>query len=182
MPPTRHDVRRAPESHYPTRVVGRRLQQRRADHQKRQGAGSLFRRNPDHDRPRDVHGQWDRARHRQPTAPLAGRVLRPRQGQDARQRQAPVFGAGDSLPWFVDRLRVRSQGRPVRPHRPAPQISRHDPVARVGHVHRGPAQLLLRDRYGLAAHGHGQRTDQGVPARAPARHACQPRRPPPRDG
>ena len=182
MPPARHDVRRAPESDHSARAVGRRLRQRRADHQERQGAGSLFRRNPDHDRPRDVHGQRDRARHRQPTAPLAGRVLRPRQGQDARQRQAPVFGAGDSVPRLVDRLRVRPQGHSVRPHRPAPQVPRHDPVARVGHVHRGPAQLLLRDRYHRATHGHGQRADQGVPARAPARYARQPRRPPPEDG
>jgi DNA-directed RNA polymerase subunit beta len=42
-----------------------------------------------------------------------GRVLRPRQGQDALLRQAAVLGAGHPLPRLLARLRVRSQGQRV---------------------------------------------------------------------
>ena len=55
---------------------------------RRQRAGSLLRRDPADDRERHVHHQRHRARHRQPAAPLAGRVLRSRQGQDPLVGQA----------------------------------------------------------------------------------------------
>ena len=47
-----------------------------------QGAGGLHGRGAADDRLRLVHRQRHRARHRQPAAPLARRVLRARQGQD----------------------------------------------------------------------------------------------------
>jgi DNA-directed RNA polymerase subunit beta len=47
--------------------------------------------NSAHDRERHLHHQRHRARHRLPAAPLAGRVLRPRQGQDALLGQAAVL-------------------------------------------------------------------------------------------
>ena len=49
---------------------------RRQDHSRHQGAGSLLRRNPADDRERHVHHQRNRARHRQPVAPQSRRVLR----------------------------------------------------------------------------------------------------------
>ena len=55
---------------------------------------------------------------------LAGRVLRPRQGQDSRERQAPLLGPRHPLPRLVDRLRVRPARHPVRPHRPPPEVPR----------------------------------------------------------
>ena len=48
-----------------------------------QGAGRLHGRHAAHDGQRHVHRQRHRARHRLADAPFAGRVLRPRQGQDA---------------------------------------------------------------------------------------------------
>ena len=110
---------------------------------------------------RHLHDQRHRARHRQPAAPLARRLLRPRQGQDARQRQAAVLGAHHPVPRLVDRLRVRSARHPLRPHRPAPQVPRHGAAARPRDDHRGPAQLLLQDGH----HPHRrQPARQGVQA------------------
>ena len=63
------------------------------DGQGDQGAGGLHGRDAAHDRLRLVHHQRHRARHRLAAAPLAGRVLRARQGQDALERQAAVLGA-----------------------------------------------------------------------------------------
>ena len=47
----------------------------RQDDSRHQGAGGLLRRHPADGRSRHVHHQRHRARHRQPVAPLAGRVL-----------------------------------------------------------------------------------------------------------
>jgi hypothetical protein len=83
------------------------------------------------DRERHLRHQRHRARHRLAAAPLAGRVLRSRQGQDALLRQAAVFGAGHSLPRLLARLRVRSEGLRVRAHRPAPQAAGQHHAARA---------------------------------------------------
>ena len=84
-------------------------------------------------RQRHVHDQRHRARHRLAAPPLAGRLLRPRQGQDPRQRQAPLLRAHHPVPRLVDRLRVRPERHPVRPHRPAPEVPRHRAAARARH-------------------------------------------------
>ena len=97
-----------------------------------QGAGGLHGRIAAHDRDRHLHHQRDRARHRLPVAPLPGRLLRPRQGQDPLLGQAPVLGACDPLPRVLAGLRVRSQGQRLRAHRPAPQAAGDHPAARPG--------------------------------------------------
>jgi hypothetical protein len=90
------------------------LRQGRAGRQQggqgRQGAGSLHGRPAADDRERHLHHQRHRARHRLPVAPVPGRLLRPRQGQDALLRQAVVLRAGDPLPRLLAGLRVRPQG------------------------------------------------------------------------
>ena len=63
---------------------------------RRQGAGGLLRRDPAHDRERHVHHQRHRARRRLPAAPLAGRVLRSRQGQDPLVGQAALHRPASS--------------------------------------------------------------------------------------
>ena len=55
-----------------------------------------------------------------------GRVLRPRQGQDAFVRQAAVRGARHSLSRLVARFRIRRQGHRACPHRPPPQAAGDD--------------------------------------------------------
>jgi DNA-directed RNA polymerase subunit beta len=57
-----------------------------------EGAGGLHGRSAAHDRQGLVHHQRHRARDRLAAAPLAGRVLRARQGQDAQLGQAAVLG------------------------------------------------------------------------------------------
>ena len=52
-----------------------------------------------------------------------GRVLRPRQGQDAFLGQVPVRRARHPLSRLVARLRVRRQGPRLRAHRPPPQAA-----------------------------------------------------------
>ena len=83
VPAARHDLRRAAEGDAaPDRVrCGRRY--RRQVRQGHQGAGRLHGRHAADDEERHVHRQRHGARDRQPDAPLARRVLRPRQGQDA---------------------------------------------------------------------------------------------------
>ncbi len=75
---------------------------------------------------RHLHRQRHRARHRLADAPFAGRVLRPRQGQDPLVGQASVRRPRHSLSRFVARLRVRRQGHRARPHRPSPQAAGDD--------------------------------------------------------
>jgi large subunit ribosomal protein L7/L12 len=115
--------------------------------QGRQGAGGLHGRYAADDRDRHLHHQRHRARHRLPAAPLAGRVLRPRQGQDAFVRQAAVLGAGDPLPRFLARFRVRSEGQRVRAHRPPPQAAGDHSAARARLQHRRHPRHVLRDRH-----------------------------------
>ena len=98
---------------------------------RRQGAGGLLRRNSAHDRQRHLHHQRHRARRRQPAAPLAGRLLRSRQGQEPLVGQAALHRPHHPVPRLVARLRVRPQGHPLRPHRPPPQAARDVLAARA---------------------------------------------------
>ncbi len=75
-----------------------------------------------------VRHQRHRARDRLPAAPLPGRVLRARPRQDALLRQAALLGARHPLPRLLARLRVRPQGLPLLPRRPAPQDAGHGPA------------------------------------------------------
>ena len=100
VPGARHDLRRAAEGHDPPRRLEQGPRDRRQDHPRHQGAGGLLRRHPADDRERHVHHQRHRARHRQPAAPLAGRVLPPGR-QDALRR------ADHSVPRLVGGVRVR---------------------------------------------------------------------------
>ena len=127
VPAARPDLRRrrageAADDHLRPRVGAGQ------DGQGDQGAGGLHGRSSAHDRLRLVHRQRHRARHRLAAAPLAGRVLRARQGQDALERQAAVLGADHSLPRLVARLRVRPEGHPLLPRRPPPQDAGDDPA------------------------------------------------------
>ena len=116
------------------------------DGQGDQGAGGLHGRSAAHDRLRLVHRQRHRARHRVPAPPLAGRVLRARQGQDAFERQAAVLGAHHSVPRLVARLRVRPEGHPVLPRRPPPQDAGDDPAEGDRPEPRADPRELLRVR------------------------------------
>ena len=98
-------------------------------------------------------GSSSRQLHRSP-----GRLLRPRQGQDARQRQAALLGAHHPVPRLVDRLRVRPARHPLRPHRPAAEVPRHRAAARPRHDHRGPAQLLLPQGHDRPRRPQGRRS------------------------
>ncbi len=160
-----------------SRRVGHQRGDRVAVDPRRQGAGGLLRRDPAHDRQRHVHHQRNGARRRQPAAPQPGRLLRPRQGQDALVGQAALQRAHHPVPRLVARLRVRSQGPALRAHRPPPQAARDGAAARARLLDRGAAQLLLRHRDGVPRGGQEVReVDRVRPAPRPAR---QPRHPPP---
>ena len=88
VPAARHDLRGAAEGEAAPDRVRCERGDRRQVRQGRQGAGRLHGRHAVHDVQRHLHHQRHRARHRQPDAPLARRVLRPRQGQDPRLGQA----------------------------------------------------------------------------------------------
>ena len=83
MPAARHHLRRAAQGDAAPRRLGCRRGHRRALDPRHQGAGRLHGRHAAHDQERHLHHQRHRARHRLADAPLARRVLRPRQGQDA---------------------------------------------------------------------------------------------------
>ena len=123
--------RRAAEGHAPAHGLGHRRGNRLALDPRHQGAGRLHGRHAAHDRQRHLHRQRHRARHRQPDAPLAGRLLRPRQGQDPQLGQVPVRRPRHPLSRLVARLRVRRQGPRLRPHRPPPQAAGDDAAARA---------------------------------------------------
>ena len=130
---------------------------RRQVGQGHQGAGCLYGRHPVHDRERHLRHQRHRARDRLADAPLAGRLLRPRQGQDAFERQAAVRRARDSVSRLVARFRIRRQGHHACPHRPSPQAAGDDAAlcARPD-AGRHPEEFLLQDR--VQAH-QGRRLD-----------------------
>ena len=126
MPAARPDLRRAAQGDAASRRLGRRRGHRRPLDPRHQGAGRLHGRHAAHDVERHLHRQRHRARHRLPDAPFAGRVLRPRQGQDPFVGQVPVRRAHHSLSRLVARLRVRRQGPGLRAHRPPPQAAGDD--------------------------------------------------------
>ena len=88
-----------------------------------------------------------------PAAPLARRLLRSRQGQDALVGKLLYSRARHPVPRLVARLRVRPQGHHLRPHRPPPQAARDGAAARARLLDRGAAQLLLRHRDDLPRAG-----------------------------
>ena len=141
MPSARDDLRGAAEGQDPTGHLGRR--ERPALDQKRQGAGSLLRRDSADDRQRDLHGQRHRAGYRLAAPSLARGVLRARQGPHAFDRQAALLGANHSVSRELDRFRIRPARRALRAYRSAAQVSRDRAAARARDDHRGPAQLLL---------------------------------------
>ena len=81
-----------------------------------------------------------------PDAPLAGRLLRPRQGQDPRLGQAAVRRPRDPLPRLVARLRVRRQGHRLCPYRPPPEAAGHHLPDGAGHGRGGDPLHLLQHR------------------------------------
>ena len=113
------------------RRLGRRRGYRLALDPRHQGAGRLHGRHAAHDQERHLHHQRHRARHRLADAPLARRVLRPRQGQDPFLGQVSVRRARHPLSRLVARFRVRRQGPPLCPHRPAPQAAGDDAALRA---------------------------------------------------
>ena len=123
--------RRAAQGHAAARGLGHRRGSRLALDPRHQGAGCLHGRHAAHDRQRHLHRERHRARDRQPDAPLAGRLLRSRQGQDPQLGQVPVRRPHHPLPRLVARLRVRRQGPDPRPHRPSPQDPGDDAAARA---------------------------------------------------
>jgi DNA-directed RNA polymerase beta subunit len=75
--------------------------------------------------------------------------------------QAAVLRAGDPVPRFLARLRVRPQGQRLRPHRPSPQAAGDHLAAGARLRHRRHPVPLLRDRHlplgGDAGAGPGAR-------------------------
>ena len=131
VPAARHHLCRAAQGDAAARGLGHRRGSRLALDPRHQGAGCLHGRHAAHDRQRHLHRQRHRARHRQPDAPLAGRLLRPRQGQDPQLGQVPVRRPHHPLSRLVARLRVRRQGPDPCPHRPPPQDPGDDAAARA---------------------------------------------------
>ena len=152
VPPARHDVRGADQGDDAAHDL-RHPRRRRAHRPRHQGAGGLLRRDPADDGHRYVHHQRHRARRRQPAAPQPGRLLRPRQGQDALERQAALQRARHPVPRLVARLRVRPEGHHLRPHRPPPEDARDRAAPRARLLDAGSAQLLLQHRDGLPREG-----------------------------
>ena len=144
MPAARHDLRGAAQGDAAPDRVRRRPGDRREVGQGYQGAGRLHGRHAAHDGQRHLHHQRHRARHRLADAPLAGRLLRPRQGQDAFLRQAALRGAHHPLSRLLARHRVRRQGHRARAHRPAPQDPGDVAADGARHGRRGDPLHLLR--------------------------------------
>ena len=160
-----------------------------------QGTRRLHGRPAAHDRARHVRHQRHRARHRQPDAPLARRLLRSRQRQDPLQRQVAVRRARHSLSRLVARFRIRRQGHHSRPHRPPPQAAGDDAAVRawpdgrgnpgsvLPHGHLQGSQGRLDDAVRSGTHAHFEaglrpekrqdrrRRDRGRPQAHPARRA-----------
>ena len=103
---------------------------------------------PAHDPDGDVHHQRHRARRGEPDAQVPGRLLRQREEQDRPGGAHPLRGADDPVPRLLAGFRVRRQGLPLRPDRPAPQVPRHDlPPGDGLHAPGDPRHLLpARDR------------------------------------
>ena len=126
-----------------------------------QGAGRLHGRHAAHDGQRHFHHQRHRARDRLADAPLAGRVLRPRQGQDAFLGQVSVRGARDPLSRLVARLRVRRQGSRLCAHRPPPQAAGHDAADGARQRREREDACAARGREQAARAGRGAGHERG---------------------
>ena len=145
VPPARHDLCCAAQGDAaPDRVRYRRGDRRQVG-QGHQGAGCLHGRHPAHDQQRHLRRQRHRARHRLADAPLAGRVLRPRQGQDPFVGQAPVRRPHHSVSRLLARHRVRRQGHRACAHRPPPENSGDVAALCARHGRRGDPQHLLQE-------------------------------------
>ena len=95
----------------------------------------------------DVHHQRDGARRRVAAPPQPRRLLRPRQGQDALERQAALFGAHHPVQRLVARLRVRPQGHHLRAHRSPPKDARDGAASRARlHARRSCSTASTRRR------------------------------------
>ena len=152
VPPARDDLRGTHQGHDPADDL-RHPRRRRAHRPRHQGAGGLLRRDPADDRDRHLHHQRHRARRRQPAPPKPRRLLRPRQGQDALERQGPLQRPRHPVPRFMARLRVRPQGHHLRPHRPPAEDARDRAPARARLLDARPPQLLLQHGDGLPREG-----------------------------
>ena len=131
MPAARHDLRRAAQGDPQAGRVRYRRGYRRPFGPRYQGTGRLYGRHAADDGQRHLRRQRHRARDRFPDAPLARRLLRPRQGQDPFVRQVPVRRPHHSLSRLLARLRVRRQGPGPCPDRPAAQASGHHAPVRA---------------------------------------------------
>ena len=179
MPRAGHDPFRAAQGHDPARALpeGRRRQE---DGQGHEGAGSLLRRAAPHDPDGDVHHQRHGARRGEPDAQVPRRLLRQRKEQDRPRGANPLRRPHDPVPRLVAGFRVRRQGLPLRPDRPAPQVPRHDlPPGDGLHAPGDPGHLLpAGDRHP----GRKRRVHQAArPGAAPGPQA-PPRHRPPEDG
>ena len=132
VPAALHDLCRAAQGDAAPDRVRCGPGNRRQVGQGHQGTGRLYGRRSLHDRERHLRRQRHRARHRLPDAPFAGRLLRPRQGQDPFLGQAAVRRPRHSLSRLVARLRVRRQGHHPCPHRPPPQAAGDDAALCAG--------------------------------------------------
>ena len=98
-------------------------------------------------RQRHLHRERHRARHRLADAPLAGRFLRPRQGQDPLFGQAALRGAHHSVSRLLARHRVRRQGHRLRPHRPQAEDPGHLAALCARARRRGDPRHLLQPHH-----------------------------------
>ncbi len=145
VPPARHDLRRAAQGDAAPDRVRCRSRDPGPLRQGHQGAGRLYGRHAADDGERHVHRQRHRARHRQPDAPLARRVLRPRQGQEPFLGQAAVRRPHHPLSRLLARHRVRRQGHRACAHRPPPQDSGDVAAVRARPRRRGDPVDLLQE-------------------------------------
>ena len=170
VPPARHDLRRAAQGDAAADRVRRRSGDAGQVRQGHQGAGRLHGRHAAHDAERHLHRQRHRARHRLADAPLAGRVLRSRQGQEPFVGQAPVRRPHHPLSRLLARHRVRRQGHRLCAHRPAPQDSGDVAALRARPRRRGDPQDLLphpdlQPAQGRLARALRLRADEGLQGR-----------------
>ena len=151
VPGAGHDVCRSAQGHDPARRLEQGPGDGRQDDSRHQGAGSLFRRHPAHGRPRHVHRERHRTGHREPAAPVAGRVL-PRRRQDALRR------ADHSVSRLVGGVRVRREESALRAHRSKAQVPGDGLPARARSARGGRDSPDVL--YGRGAQAQGGRTDR----------------------
>ena len=101
-----------------------------------------------------------------PDAPLAGRVLRPRQGQEPFVGQAAVRRPDHPVSRLLARHRVRRQGHRLCAHRPPPQDAGDVAAVRARHGRRGNLSPSTRpiDRFARRrelAHAVRRRAPEG---------------------